>query len=171
MSIAASGDWDEQRVADRIGKSPRWVARRASLRKLIPDLTKLATTATHPLHRAQTDVLEGLSRLPRETQQRLHDEFFTKAARRRRCDVDDELPHHFGSRERLNRYLDDQLRNLKKAKWKLDDDTLDVKAGACSSCSKRSSHQPGLFEIRGRARIREEHTDKAGNTRSVSVMT
>jgi ParB/RepB/Spo0J family partition protein len=35
---------------------------------------------------------------------------------------------------------------LKKAPWKLDDDTLVPKAGACNTCPKRSANNPGLFD-------------------------
>lgn len=48
--------------------------------------------------------------------------------------------------EELQNFLNGQLQVLKKALWKLDDDSLIPAAGACNACPKRTSRAPGLFD-------------------------
>lgn len=48
--------------------------------------------------------------------------------------------------QNLERFLAELSHQIKKAPWAISDASLLPKAGACDTCPKRSSHNPGLFE-------------------------
>lgn len=128
---------DYRAVADRLGKSLGWVARRARLTKLSETSRILATDPESAPSRWPAAALELVARLEPDAQDafwREHD-WLTQ-------EEDGEV---VGVAE-IARLLGDWTRELRLAPWKVDDETLDPQAGACSSCPKRSSCHPGLFD-------------------------
>lgn len=133
-------DFDIKAVASKLGKSEQYVARRASL-------TRLSKTWQAAIMKPETEAsqlspahLELIARLPRETQELLSDRGFELVFGRGFPSVDD-----------LRRIIDAGLHSLKAMPWRVDDDTLDPKAGSCINCPKRSSREPLLFTDEGEA--------------------
>lgn len=127
--------FDVEAVAARLGKTAPFVARRASLTRLIEVWRKAVLSPDSPAGRLSPAHLELLARLPDETQQVLaQDDFFAVFGR------------GFPSVEDLRRIIDGGLHTLAAMPWSPDDETLDPKAGACQTCPKRSGAQPLLFD-------------------------
>lgn len=125
---------DAQEIADRMGKTRAWVARRANLLNLTKQWQEWAeekgVSAAH---------LELIARWPKERQGDLLGRLLDG------CYDFDRLWMGPGSVKVLAAEIADEMRELLKAPWSLDDETLVPKAGACAVCPKRSGCQPDLF--------------------------
>lgn len=126
---------DVAAVADRLGKSLGWVARRARLAKLSATWTKLATNPKSAISEWPAGMLELVARLDPKAQDAFWQEHQWMGSKDRPV----------GASE-LGRRLADWTLDLSLAPWRLDDATLDPQAGACATCPKRSSCTPGLFD-------------------------
>ncbi|MCO6400741.1 MAG: ParB/RepB/Spo0J family partition protein [Verrucomicrobia bacterium] len=123
-----------QEIAAKIGKPWSWVVRRERLNQLSPAWRKeLAKPASLFVHFSAAH-LELIARYDVPMQERLLKEL--------ECSLYN-LPR---SVQQLAAQLDEFQAKLSKAPWSLDDATLLPKAGACSTCPKRSSCSPGLFD-------------------------
>lgn len=115
---------DVREIARRLGKRVSYVARRANLETLADPVKKqLLAGELDPSW--SVGHLELLSLLPADQQS---------------CDG------AACTLEYLHEEVADATRTLGQARWDLDDETLDPKAGACSRCVKHSGHAPGLFD-------------------------
>lgn len=134
VQLLLSSGHDAQEIADRMGKSRAWVARRANLLNLTRQWQEWAeekgVSAAH---------LELIARWPKERQGDLLGRLLDG------CYEFDRLWMGPGSVKALAAEIADEMRELLKAPWSLDDVTLVPKAGACAVCPKRSGCQPDLF--------------------------
>jgi len=129
-----------EEVADRLGKPPAWVARRAKLTNLSPVVReRLARNDDDSGIQMWTGShLELLARFEHHIQE----EFIAKWC----GDM------AFGDSVAawtvadLAKQLDEYLLKLKAAPWKLSDAELVPEAGACDQCVKRTSCQQDLFD-------------------------
>lgn len=132
---AFDNGYDVQDVASRLGKTPQFVARRAALTRLAEVWRKAVRKADSPASRLSPAHLELIARLPEETQLTLaEDDFFAIFGR------------GFPTVPELQRIIDGGLQSLTAMPWSPDDETLDPKAGACLTCTKRSGARPMLFD-------------------------
>jgi ParB family chromosome partitioning protein len=115
-------------VAARVGKSVPYVAARLSLRRLIPDVRKAYAEG-----RIEFSGARAVARLSETGQRRVWDE-----VKRFRGEISTD---HLETRIRHEILL-----ALDGAPWKKTDETLLPKAGACSTCPKRTGAEPALFE-------------------------
>lgn len=128
-------------VADKFGKTPHWVHLRSNVSKnLAPEWIKELAKDNSKLIKWTISHLELIARFDRNTQVR-----FLKDAL--------EQPWHYIdiSVKQLEKECNENLRNLKKAGWKLDDvltDKTGKKLPVCGKCIKRSGCQPGLWDIK-----------------------
>lgn len=165
--------WDRERIASRFGRSEKWIARRTQLGQLIGDLAELAVDPDHRLGRAPVGVLERLAALPAPVQREIFDD---EAA----AGVGDEGVYSAAwnwaeTAAAADEHLAELLRSLHGAPWKMDDEVLYPEAGACSTCPKRSGHQPLLWDDLGTPRVAKRdrcldarcYTEKS--TRSIKV--
>ncbi len=130
--IRTGHDLDE--IAERLGKSRGWVARRAGLLALTPAWVEWAegrnVGAAH---------LELIARLPVAVQ----DQLFMQ--------LDDDgyaIAEYFfapGSLAALKERTKGEMRRLKLATWDLEDAMLVPVAGSCTACPKRTGCHPDLF--------------------------
>lgn len=126
-----------QDTAAKLGKSPAFVARRAALSRLAKCWRDLAEKDPRFM-RWPAAYWEKLAPLPAEVQQKLcGDNEWDQ----------DEIAREVRKASDLDRMIANHTSELKRAKFALDDPALVAKAGACSECQKRSSCQPGLFDI------------------------
>jgi len=123
-----------QEIADRMGKTRGWVARRANLLNLTKQWQEWAEEKN-----VGAEHLELIARYPADRQEDLFDRLGNFS-----CDVE-ELFMGRGSLNALRERLAEEMGDLLHAPWSLDDDTLHPKAGACAQCPKRSGCQPDLF--------------------------
>ena len=128
-SLIESGQ-DVQTIADKIGKTPQWVIRRAKLLDLSPAWLKAIEDPKHRYYNFSPLKLELIARFDQQIQDSIIAEHWL---------MDKSLAS-------FQRDLADFTRRLRSAPWKLDDAILVPKVGACNTCNKRSSHQPGLFD-------------------------
>ena len=122
-------------IAAKIGKSPQWVVRRAKLSDLIPEIVRAVEDPKSWFRAASVAHLELICRFDVETQKRI-----VSALNSRHWMLDS------GNFREFEREIASLTLELKRSPWKLDDATLDPKAGACLTCQKRSSRHPGLFD-------------------------
>ena len=130
--IRTGHDLDE--IAERLGKTRGWVARRAGLLALTGEWIRWAEewkiSAAH---------MELMARLPKTLQDQLFEDLTME---------DGHLDVYFfapGSLTELRNRLNGELRRLKLAPWSLEDALLVPVAGSCAGCSKRTGCQPDLF--------------------------
>ena len=121
---------DVKTIADKIGKNPQWIIRRAKLMDLSPAWLKAIEDPRHHYCDFSALKLELIARFDHQVQDSILDEHWL---------MDKSLAD-------FQRHLATFTRRLRSAPWKLDDTILVPKIGACSTCKKRSSHQPGLFD-------------------------
>lgn len=133
-------DHSDESIAADLGFTRQFVARRAKLLDLSP-LWKRAVSGMPPtradLHYDEKLIvlwpvgcLELVARYPHERQNQLLDWFGNDTP-----DLD-----------LLKRELSNYENKLMGAPWKLEDEALYPKAGACSNCPKRTGAQPLLFD-------------------------
>lgn len=119
-------------AADEIGKSLRYVARRANLLRLSKAWQKGIASKPH-LAAFPAAVLDEIALLSEPDQ----DELF------QRFEYDyNGVPSVAWIRDEVSGYL----RSLKRATWKLDDAELVPKQGACVDCTRHSAASVGLFD-------------------------
>jgi len=119
------------RIAEKTGKSREYVYARLKLVEL-PDKAKAALAEG----KISASVALLLARLPAA----IALEALPSMGMRLR---DDEAPRPYRDAKRI---IDEQfVRRLSTAKWDLGDETLLPRAGACSSCRKRTGSDPDLF--------------------------
>ncbi|MBL8824867.1 MAG: ParB/RepB/Spo0J family partition protein [Planctomycetia bacterium] len=126
-------------LADRVGKSPTWVAQRLAFHKLHPGLRAMLVKEEWPLVQVQM-----LARMPLQFQA----DFLDGVSQERKEGWGDygstalpEVP----DTQSLARSINDALMLLSHAPWKRDDAKLLPEAGACNQCPKRSLAQKFLF--------------------------
>lgn len=125
---------DTQAVASKMGKSTRWVMQRIALSKNLSNSWKEAIVKNMPFGRWTAAHLQLIAAFPINIQEDLLDYY------------EDSDYEGLISVSQLEKDLTELLRLLSKAPWDLSDAKLIEKAKACSKCTKRSSHQPGLFD-------------------------
>jgi len=128
-----------EEVADRFGKTAKWVARRARLRELHTTWQKHLDNPGHWTADYSAGHLEVIAALPSEVQAQIFKELEDQIDDFYR----DPVPPVDQFRKDIAR---EYLHTLAAASWDLADDTLVPEAGACTSCPKRSSVQPLLFD-------------------------
>ncbi len=127
-----------EEVADKLGKSVRWVAKRAKLSNLTQSWLDALSDPddAHGIQAWSGAHLEMVSRF----ESHIQDSFFSNAIEGR----------PFTSRgmtlNELRSRLESYLLNLKTAPWPLKDDSLDFDAGSCEACPKRTSVQVNLWD-------------------------
>lgn len=124
---------DTKTVAERVGKSPTWVVRRAAIARLIPNWKRAVRDPKHWASGWGARQLELVARLPEQEQGECLRDWD-----RDRWNVPESL-------QDLEHALDQDTCVLNKAPWKGTDAELVPQAGSCHDCLKRSSAQPGLF--------------------------
>lgn len=122
-------------IAARLGKSVPFIARRASLSRLSKVWRDEVLMPDSQCSRLSVAHLELIARLPEETQNLLAEHSFHRVFAR-----------GFPTVQELQRLIDAGLQTLRSMPWKLDDETLDPKAGSCLNCPKRSGKHPELFD-------------------------
>ena len=127
--------YNPKAIAARLGKSVQYIARRASLSRLSPVWREEILKADSEASRLTVAHLELIARLPEDTQVMLAEHSFHRVFAR-----------GFPTVEELRRVIDGGLQSLRAMPWKLDDETLDPKAGSCLNCPKRSGMHPALFD-------------------------
>ncbi len=124
---------DVSEIARDIGKSESWVHLRAKLAKISPKWKAAVEEPKGDYANWSPSMLELIARFPIATQEALLKE--------RNWELKD-----CATAAELDQYLSTEfLRQLKSAPWDIADAKLVPKAGACSSCPKRSSCQQQLF--------------------------
>lgn len=125
-----------EEVADRLGKSKQWVARRAKLNSLSPLWKREITSESGDgVCTWSAGHLLLIARFEHHIQDQLFIKHFQNTAFTSKLTIAD-----------LQRSIEYYMMQLKTAPWKLDDGKLVPEAGACSSCVKRSVAQTNLFE-------------------------
>ncbi len=125
--------WGTKEIAEKLGKDLGWVARRARIDRLHPDLKKEWLSDKSKMPRWSAASLERIAMLEPTSQITFMKEFGKHG-------------FHNVSFESLDHAIAEHTRFLSGAPWKLDDEALDPKAGACLNCTKRASCTPGLFD-------------------------
>jgi ParB/RepB/Spo0J family partition protein len=131
---------DVAAVAAIFGKPVSWVSMRAEVHKsLSQKWRKVVSNPANSEYRRWTIAhLALIARLPKEIQ----DDYYDRAR------PDDSV-------KEVEKDLSSYLMLLSKTQWKIDDETLLPKAGACSKCSKRTSCRPTLFEDESEEKIKK----------------
>lgn len=129
--------WSTAEVADKLGREPGWVLRRAGLQHLHPRFVELNAREGSPFAGVGVRILEQLARLPQDVQHTLA---------RQIGKTDKWLPVWAESASACQEMIARLLMDLGKAIWALDDATLYPKAADCLHCPKRSNAQPALFD-------------------------
>lgn len=133
--------WNHESIGERLGKTPQWVARRAKLGELSDAWKNAAADPKHAASLWPATLLEVVAKLPAATQDAVLE--MLRHGTLNPCERGEMLP----SAAQLERWIAaEYLGTLGGAPWKLDDETLLPKAGACTACPKRSSVEPLLFE-------------------------
>lgn len=129
---------DDATIAEKLGKTEAWVARRAKLMNLSKLWRDSASNPDHFVSTWPAAALEVVARLAPATQDSISVDDVYNDLRL------DEKPLQVAA---LEKYIaSDILGTLAGAPWKLDDASLVPKAGACSECPKRASQEAILFE-------------------------
>jgi len=123
-------------VAGKLGKTPRWIARRLRLLNLVDGIQALAADPDNCVSLWTVAMLEDVARLPAETQEGLFDDIRTNCW----------IHTHALLLDKLASYE----RQLHKAPWNVDDETLCPDAGSCTNCCQRTAAQPFLFDDAGK---------------------
>lgn len=129
---------DPLAVAARLGQTPAWVACRARIHSnLSPAWKELLAERESPLWFWTAGHLEEIAKLAQEVQDEILGSFNYDGV-----DVTLTVPE-------LRRYLADLTRNLGRAPFPLDDETLLASAGACTDCPLTTLATPLLFAEQG----------------------
>ncbi len=131
QALVEQRGWNLATVAEQIGRSPAWVARRARLSKLSEAWRDSVADPESAVHGWGAAHLQEIALLDPSAQ--------------------DELLGSFGSWRQwtagdVRESVAKHLRKLSAAPWKVADGDLVPEAGPCTTCPKRSSCSPGLFD-------------------------
>lgn len=132
--------WTQDRIAETFGHHKMHVARRVALNELIPDWKKLFADPDSPVRDWSIGHMHQIARLPAEPQKEL-----AAAVRKKKRDYRDPEWESLTLVE-LRGVLADRINLLDAAVWDLDDAGLLSSAPACTSCPKRTSCTPELFD-------------------------
>lgn len=129
--------WTLEQAGTQLGKSEKWVARRAQLTELNDVWCAAIVNEESPFSAWSVSHLELVARFPESTQTEIMGDLDGRydADETRGTTVDD-----------LRRYLGGFLQALGHAPWDCTDADLVAEAGACSTCSKRSDCQRELWD-------------------------
>ena len=127
--------WTSEQIADKVGKSASWCARRRQLMRLSAEWIFEALQGLAVAWSAEH--LDIIARFPERVQDEMHDVATRKGER-------DEWANCTVAQLRAETAA--YLHAIQLAPWKLDDETLCPKLGACSTCMKRSDTEPLLFD-------------------------
>ena len=122
-------------VAEKLGKSVRWVEQRANIEKGLSDEWKKAIARYLPLTAWPASHVALVARFPRHIQAECLDDFYDDDGVITLSELEDKLAG--------------RVKLLGKSPWDMDKTGADKKTPACSKCSKRSSVQPGLWDDPG----------------------
>jgi len=124
--------WSMEDVAEKLGRSPSWVARRAKIKDLTPRWqAELEREGALPWPIGH---LELIARMEPHIQDDLVAEW------------GDSTYASLPTLDELQRHIDTYLHLLSAAPWDPADGDLVPEAGACEECLKRSDRQPLLWE-------------------------
>jgi len=126
-------------IAKLLGRTQRWVQRRASLTGLSAKWLNAASARDCAFGLWPAAALERIARLPEDLQDRLFKDW-SQSWRGR--DLKTPAPDP----KDLDKAIGNVTCELKRARWGLDDATLVPKAGACSECKRRAGQQPLLWD-------------------------
>lgn len=149
VAALRKGGLSIREVAERLGKSDKWVSRRDAIALLHPDWLKAAKDERLNVKDWSLEALGVIASLPEDTQQKL-----LANSTKKRPDYNRPLLGNIRAGElvprasevwkRIGRDIDHKLAD---APWKLEDTDLLPKAGACSACPHRSSRSLCLFDL------------------------
>jgi ParB/RepB/Spo0J family partition protein len=124
---------DVRNIAAKLGKSVSWVSRRANLNNLTKNWTQEIESGNN-LKNWTIGHYELVARFDPDIQESILKQvkasYFTR----------------YQDYKDFESLIGDYMFLLRRARWKLDDDTLLPEVGACTACNKRSSRNPELFE-------------------------
>lgn len=138
-TLIEKGGWTQEEVASTLGRSLSFVARRARITKLAGCWIEAAADPKLEVRDWSARHFEVLATIEIEDQEQL----FKDLSRYGGLKVNGRRDPH--SSIDLERRVDDVVRKLHSALWKLDDEGL-AGAPACSACPMRASANPGLFD-------------------------
>lgn len=124
---------DINEVAERLGKSASYVAKRAKLNDLIPDAQEVFFAGKMTI-----TVAVQMARLDEDVQKEILDSELTSDWRKnlQKQNIIDDIDYQ----------IRQSSQSLKGAKFKTSDAKLYPEAGACTTCPHNSDNQPLLFE-------------------------
>lgn len=120
-------------AARRLGKSERWVGRRAKLANLSPKWIKAIREDRCNARALSGEALEEIAKLGHAYQ----DSYLVDGGGGMRVETAESLRERIGG----------DLKTLDTAPWDINDEELDAKAGSCIDCPKRTSREPGLWDV------------------------
>ncbi len=130
--------WSADDVAVKLGHTAGWVLRRAHLTRLHKRFVELHSIEKHPFAKVGVATLELIARLPDSVQASLG-----KQISKQDRWLPDWLDNASSCRSHIDRFV---TMNLTRVPWKLEDAELCPKAGACGTCTLRSTYAPQLFD-------------------------
>jgi ParB/RepB/Spo0J family partition protein len=128
-------NWTIEQVANQLGKSVKWVARRASLGKLSKKWRAAIGKQGDPIGDLSANHLELVARMPEAVQ----DDILSAVQQRLGWNGVVTVPE-------LRQIGADYMMVLDSAPWEKKDAQLLPEAGACTNCLKRSSCNQELFD-------------------------
>lgn len=128
-------EWNTAELAVRFGKSETYILQRLKLMELLPEISKDFAAGDLTLGQALV-----IARLQKEDQKTLVEDCKDDNGRL------DSKRSYYQSVQQLEDYISENItRELDKAPFDVNDAALVPKAGACSTCGKRSGAQSMLF--------------------------
>lgn len=125
---------DIKAISNKLGKTVSWVARRAKMNDLSKKWKKVMGDSSNQYSLLSPEHLEVIAKLSHESQDDIIDNGTIY--------VDPNMKV-----KELDKMISEKyIFRINSAPWNIDDETINMKAGACSKCSKRSSYSPNLFE-------------------------
>ncbi len=133
--------WTLAKVAEALGRSPRWVARRAQLARLPQALRESLQDSGLEMSAWPIDWIEQLALIDPDRLEAL---------------LEDGRLHYISHRWQIEALVARETHILGKAPWDLADATLVPEAGPCTTCPRTSVRSPGLFEFQSPAERGEQ---------------
>lgn len=131
-SLVESG-WQIRDVADHLGKSARWVARRRRLTELVEEWVEKVEDPDNPVSEWPQGHLVEIAKLNPDVQRDLSEELWVENHM--------DIPTRRKLRDRIARHCHE----IESAPWPLDHN-IDALMPQCAQCEKRSSRKPLLFD-------------------------
>lgn len=133
--------WTYAQIGDRMGRSARWAARRASLTGLSEEWLAMLSDANQAVTHWPAGHLEMIARLPEKVQDELSTEYYHNSQQDwKEADV------RAMSAAELGRDLAREMRVLERATWDLTDPLIGENKPACACCPHRTGAQALLWE-------------------------